>query len=212
MGSTWGPSGDDRTQEGPMLAPWTLLSGQLLNVLLRTPYRQICPDAVKLGFNSLCAGDIESCHISLSRNVDFFSDGINRLYEPMLIHRDFVFQKHVEIILFEIRTSKYMSSNCWPFCWGFNVLNCCIALEFYRCFDSIVQIPGELLCTYHTSFHYSVRNCEVLFKNHNLIPCKPLIYTSFVSLLNKIYGIYFREPIKSKRKGFCLRNHKLVSM
>ena len=27
MGSTWGPSGADRTQVGPMLASWTLLSG-----------------------------------------------------------------------------------------------------------------------------------------------------------------------------------------
>ena len=29
MGPTWGPSGADRTQVGPMLAPWTLLSGDL---------------------------------------------------------------------------------------------------------------------------------------------------------------------------------------
>ena len=27
MGPTWGPSGADSTQVGPMLAPWTLLSG-----------------------------------------------------------------------------------------------------------------------------------------------------------------------------------------
>ena len=27
MGPTWGPSGADRTQMGPLLAPWTLLSG-----------------------------------------------------------------------------------------------------------------------------------------------------------------------------------------
>ena len=27
MGPTWGPSGADRTQVGPMLVPWTLLSG-----------------------------------------------------------------------------------------------------------------------------------------------------------------------------------------
>ena len=27
MGPTWGPSGADRTQVGPVLAPWTLLSG-----------------------------------------------------------------------------------------------------------------------------------------------------------------------------------------
>ena len=29
MGPTWGPSGTDRTQVGPMLAPWTLLSGKV---------------------------------------------------------------------------------------------------------------------------------------------------------------------------------------
>ena len=29
MGPIWGPSGADRTQMGPMLAPWTLLSGLL---------------------------------------------------------------------------------------------------------------------------------------------------------------------------------------
>ena len=28
MGPAWGPSGADRTQVGPMLAPWTLLSGK----------------------------------------------------------------------------------------------------------------------------------------------------------------------------------------
>ena len=27
MGPAWGPSGADRTQVGPMLAPWTLISG-----------------------------------------------------------------------------------------------------------------------------------------------------------------------------------------
>ena len=31
MGPTWGPSGAVRTQVGPMLAPWTLLSGTLRN-------------------------------------------------------------------------------------------------------------------------------------------------------------------------------------
>ena len=29
MGPTWGPSGDDRTQVGHLLAPWNLLSGYL---------------------------------------------------------------------------------------------------------------------------------------------------------------------------------------
>ena len=31
MGPMWGLSGADRTQVGPMLAPWTLLSGMLCN-------------------------------------------------------------------------------------------------------------------------------------------------------------------------------------
>ena len=35
MGPTWGPSGSGRTQVGPMLAPWTLLSGKLLYPLFR---------------------------------------------------------------------------------------------------------------------------------------------------------------------------------
>ena len=30
MGPTWGPSGADRTQVHPMLAPWTLLSGNII--------------------------------------------------------------------------------------------------------------------------------------------------------------------------------------
>ena len=33
MGPTWGPSGADRTQVGPILAPWTLLSGMILPLL-----------------------------------------------------------------------------------------------------------------------------------------------------------------------------------
>ena len=33
MGPTWGPYGADRTQVGPMLAPWTLLSGMISNTV-----------------------------------------------------------------------------------------------------------------------------------------------------------------------------------
>ena len=32
MGPTWGPSGADRIQVGPMLAPWTLLFGKLRDI------------------------------------------------------------------------------------------------------------------------------------------------------------------------------------
>ena len=35
MGPTWGPPGDDRTQVGPMLTPWTLLSGTTWSIFFR---------------------------------------------------------------------------------------------------------------------------------------------------------------------------------
>ena len=41
MGPTWGPSGADRTQVGPMLAPWTLLSGMEIPILVRYLYTEI---------------------------------------------------------------------------------------------------------------------------------------------------------------------------
>ena len=37
VGPTWGPSGPDRTQVGPMLAPWTLLSGDQ-NIIAQNIY------------------------------------------------------------------------------------------------------------------------------------------------------------------------------
>ena len=38
VGPTWGPSGADRTQVGPMLAPWTLLSEYLNKILISKRY------------------------------------------------------------------------------------------------------------------------------------------------------------------------------
>ena len=38
MGPTWGPSGADGTQVGPMLAPWTLLSGFMYTIYINTFY------------------------------------------------------------------------------------------------------------------------------------------------------------------------------
>ena len=37
MGSTWGPTGPCRPQMGPMLAPWTLLSGMIVSVPVNQP-------------------------------------------------------------------------------------------------------------------------------------------------------------------------------
>ena len=47
MGPTWGPPGADRTQVGPMLAPWTLLSGSVQKDLL------MCRPLHVIGFSQI---------------------------------------------------------------------------------------------------------------------------------------------------------------
>ena len=42
MGPTWGPSGADRTQVDPMLAPWNFAIGQVRVWELRVTYLSIC--------------------------------------------------------------------------------------------------------------------------------------------------------------------------
>ena len=56
MGPTWGPSGADRTQVGPMLAPWTSLSGMILKIPNRiwTVARSTVNDLGKCNFISDC--------------------------------------------------------------------------------------------------------------------------------------------------------------
>ena len=76
MGPIWGPSGADRTQVGPMLAPWTLLSGYLSHplqwchnehggisnhqphdCLLNCLFRHRSKKTSKLRITGLCAGN-----------------------------------------------------------------------------------------------------------------------------------------------------------
>ena len=47
MGPTWGPSGAGRTQVGPMLAPWTLLSGLFHQPLDCAWYHAISPSLTR---------------------------------------------------------------------------------------------------------------------------------------------------------------------
>ena len=50
IGLTWGPSGADRTQVGPMLAPWTLLSGKALFFVVsqHSEYMLLCLEFIML--------------------------------------------------------------------------------------------------------------------------------------------------------------------
>ena len=65
MGPTWGPSGADRSQMGPMLAPWILLSGQrfqwkLAFSLLNMFNLRIC-NAATIRYSLLKFGHVHLC-------------------------------------------------------------------------------------------------------------------------------------------------------
>ena len=79
MGPTWGPSGADRTQVGPMLAPWTLLSGKISrSVDSARSYRseiwqdswqilgRIAADSLIIKFDSKLFSNREAIHIRQS--------------------------------------------------------------------------------------------------------------------------------------------------
>ena len=72
MGPTWGPSGSDRTQMGPMLAPWTLLSGWPWSIQLFR-FKSI----IQCGLHYLCWSSfitiqwISMISISLSTFISF---------------------------------------------------------------------------------------------------------------------------------------------
>ena len=50
MGSTWGPPGADRTQVGPMLTPWSLLSGIIMFFRSETIFPFPSPCSLLCGF------------------------------------------------------------------------------------------------------------------------------------------------------------------
>ena len=79
IGPTWGPSGADRTQVGPMLAPWTLLSEMHLLRAHATP-------AVLL---SLFCGPSATSHLSHAHRVPF--------YAPLIIPVDILQCKNVAL-------------------------------------------------------------------------------------------------------------------
>ena len=56
VGLTWGPSGADRTQVGPMLAPWTLLSGAHFNnwpILAVSQTNHLCTSEIMVMKNGM---------------------------------------------------------------------------------------------------------------------------------------------------------------
>ena len=93
MGPAWGPSGADRTQVGPMLAPWTLLTGTSLNVTnigshLHTSFSSFLDTSVSLwNRNSVlicCCRDKYMCYIILDCVISVFYCVLSHMFHCML--------------------------------------------------------------------------------------------------------------------------------
>ena len=75
MGPTWGPSGADRSQVGPILAPWTMLSGYY-HIWLLTFVKSIRPIRTILYIPSHCT-------TSLTKKLTHI---IERMLYPRFLH------------------------------------------------------------------------------------------------------------------------------
>ena len=71
MGPTWGPPGSCGPQMGPMLAPWTLLSGHFNSTFQRSRYMDTDMD-VLLAVNRSSTWRIQNRFVSKPQLVDFF--------------------------------------------------------------------------------------------------------------------------------------------
>ena len=89
MGPTWGPSGADRAQIGPMLAPWTLLPGILYGLIReQAAWSWICrfqqqkkPTPPWFAWKNFHNSFVKWCHYSIIYGREFILDLHNCLIE-----------------------------------------------------------------------------------------------------------------------------------
>ena len=107
MGPTWGPSGADRTQVGPMLAPWPLLSGITITADAFTPFVGKISSAMTLVISILVSND-KSCDISAWRNA-IKCKWISMMSKKYFIPSRFKCLSHVKVIPWEAIMGRYAS-------------------------------------------------------------------------------------------------------
>ena len=106
-GPTWGPSGADRTQVGPMLAPWTLLSRTtkltLINCAATDPpsfqklFHEI-PDDKRGFWYSYLNDDLYGVYLSTKRYIECIIPGIHRCIDLVhIINSHFLWYVHTHI-------------------------------------------------------------------------------------------------------------------
>ena len=148
MGPTWEPSGADSTQVGPMLAPWTLLSGMFNSLGLSDTY--ICVSKLtSIGSDTdLLPG---WCQAIILTNAGILFVGPMETNFSEIIIKIYTFSfKKIHL--------KMSSGKCWPFCLSLNVSKVANDLCSYTQ-QSLIDIP---IYTRIYLFHYvssSVFDC-----------------------------------------------------
>ena len=99
VGPTWGPPGSCRPQMGPMLAPWTLLSGSGMNLAPQLPQQPACGTFRKKASDTWALNSYNpSCSLTMS---------------DKLLPSNLLFDTRVHIVTMATKLQSYQDS-----CWG----------------------------------------------------------------------------------------------
>ena len=118
MGPTWGPSGADRTQVGPLLAPWTLLSGICLVASL---YLIKCWGVISWVLDNTIRGPRSIDKRKCFSSTKCISECYLQKFETYL---DLIFLRYISFILFVTQTGCVLmdafrcgiSNRSWQIC------------------------------------------------------------------------------------------------
>ena len=115
MGTTWSPPGSCRPQVGPMLTPWTLLSGyccyKIVTCIIQSMHMPVLFQLV-LWFHFLAAMLISSAHRIINNWLNDFKEGDLHLNECNLLTSCFVSHKQRRILLIMSR----LPCDCFSAC------------------------------------------------------------------------------------------------
>ena len=106
MGPIWGPSGADRTQVGPMLAPWTLLSGNTQFIRLHRIYICITQRIVNTQQTMLSATKFVQWNVHICHTMRMALFKINRKYRILA-----AYGKHVTWALKRLESATILFTN-----------------------------------------------------------------------------------------------------
>ena len=129
MGPTWGPSGADRTHVGPMLAPWTLLSGLFTLVLV-----------IPVWFNWFYSNHILQILLNWFTLIKFWLNQFYSAYIFQISHPSFI--HCIFLIIYEFLTFHHI--------WGLIKVAVILKITFLIAFSSMKKFVLQLI------FHWSL--------------------------------------------------------